>query len=360
MSAVHIREPFAPIDFRTRFPALDGIRALAITMVFANHYGGGATHGGHLLHLVNAIRLRGQQGVDLFFVLSGFLITGILFDTQNDSRFFYRFFGRRAVRIFPVVYLLFAVLAILTPVFGYHWRWLQATFPVYLGNFFGNADFSLYSLTSATHPNADVILGHMWSLCVEEQFYMLWPLAIWVLRDRVKLLWAAAGLSVLSLGFRVAMVLVVSPSTAETWIIRTLPFRLDSLLAGALLALALRGPGADRVQQSMKWLFVGGLVPLLLIFWLSPDVRSPWMLTVGLSFAALTSVGLIGMTLRPQSRAFRLFHLRPARALGKYSYGFYVWHVVWADASIALLVYLSHRLHSFTLAGLIELRRSFW
>ncbi|XWK71070.1 hypothetical protein RBB80_17765 [Tunturiibacter gelidiferens] len=81
---------FLPINFKDRFPALDGIRAVAVTMVFLNHYGGGA-HGGVVLQVLNEIRGRGWLGVDLFFVLSGFLITGILFDTRNDSHFFKRF-----------------------------------------------------------------------------------------------------------------------------------------------------------------------------------------------------------------------------------------------------------------------------
>ena len=110
------RRPFPPIDFTTRFPALDGLRALAVTMVFALHYGGGL-HGGRLLRLANAVRLRGWMGVDLFFVLSGFLITGVLYDTRSDSGYFRRFFARRALRIFPVFYLTFAVILLLTPVF---------------------------------------------------------------------------------------------------------------------------------------------------------------------------------------------------------------------------------------------------
>jgi peptidoglycan/LPS O-acetylase OafA/YrhL len=166
--AVSIRN-FSPIDFKTRFPALDGIRALAVTMVFIAHFGGGS-HGGKVLQLVNEIRQRCWTGVDLFFVLSGFLITGILFDTRNDSHFFKRFFARRSVRIFPVFYLVFTILLLLTPIFQYQWRWLHLTFLVYLGNLFGNYDFSLYELLSANHPTAKVSLGHLWSLCVEEQF----------------------------------------------------------------------------------------------------------------------------------------------------------------------------------------------
>src|SRR5271170_2428278 len=231
---------FQPIDFKTRFPALDGIRALAVTMVFLDHYGGGS-HGGFVLQLLNRIRENGWAGVDLFFVLSGFLITGILFDTRNDSHFFKRFFARRSLRIFPVFYLVCSILLLLTPVLHYRWRWLQLTFLVYFGNFFANHDFSLYEVASSTHPSATALIGHLWSLCVEEQFYLLWPLVVWTVRDRVRLLWIASGICLLALSLRVAMCFAF-PAEAETWIIRTLPFRMDSLLFGAILALLLRGP----------------------------------------------------------------------------------------------------------------------
>ena len=153
---------FTPIDFKTRIPALDGIRALAVTMVFFNHFGGGA-HGGSVLRALDHLRLRGWMGVDLFFVLSGFLITGILYDTRNDSRYFSRFYARRSLRIFPVFYLVVAVLLLLTFVFHYQWRWLHLTFLFYIGNFFGNYDFSLYEVLSANHPTAKVLIGHLWS-----------------------------------------------------------------------------------------------------------------------------------------------------------------------------------------------------
>src|SRR5579875_3738662 len=110
---------FSAITYRSRFPALDGVRALAITMVFADHYGGGS-HGGNLMRLLNAVRSRGGFGVDLFFVLSGFLITGILYDTREDSHYFLTFFARRALRILPVVGIVTLLLLALTPFLHYH------------------------------------------------------------------------------------------------------------------------------------------------------------------------------------------------------------------------------------------------
>ena len=345
---------FGPIDFKTRFPALDGIRALAVTMVFLEHFGGGA-HGGMLMQAINQVRLRLGIGVDVFFVLSGFLITGILYDTRADSHFFKRFFARRSVRIFPVMYLLFAIIALLTPFLHYQWQWRQAWFLVYLGNLFANNDFSLYGFPSSVWKPASANIGHLWSLCVEEQFYVVWPVVLWLVKDRVKLLWISAALCAGVLGVRLFAILYWDPQFAERWVLRSLPFRLDSLLFGAILALLLRGSHADRVQRSCKWLFLGGLVGFLCCTILSPSYTSHWGLSIGITFTATMSAGLIGMTLRAGSPANRLFSLGPLRVLGKYSYGFYVYHVVWQLFWIQVLIWCGNLTHSSVLAGLIAL-----
>ena len=349
---------FQPIDFRTRFSALDGVRALAVTMVFLEHYGGGA-HGGAVLQVVNQLRIHLGAGVDIFFVLSGFLITGILYDTQRDSHFFKRFFARRSVRIFPVVYLLFAVLALLTPLLRYHWQWKQLWFLVYLGNIFGNFDFSLYGVPSGLSHYADASLGHLWSLCVEEQFYLFWPFVIFALRDRVKLLWTSAGLCVLAFVLRLLAVLYWDPGTAERWLNRSLPFKLDSLLFGAMLALLLRGPAADKVQRATRWLFLSGLGVLAIVEVFNAGYGSPWFLTVGISATAVMGMGLVGMTLRTGSVAYRIFNTAPMRLLGRYSYGFYVYHLVWQWFWIRVLIWVGGHTHSKALSGLIVLPVNF-
>lgn len=349
---------FAPIDFRTRLPALDGIRALAITLVFCDHYGGGA-HGGGVLRALNNLREHGWVGVDLFFVLSGFLITGILYDTRSDSRFFLRFYARRSLRILPVFYIVFVLLLLLTPVFHYEWHWMQLTFVFYIGNFFANYHWELYSLVSPNHFYATVNIAHFWSLCVEEQFYLLWPIAVWLIRDRVRLIWTASGISLLALALRLAMLAHFSLTVSETWIMRTLPFRMDSLLIGAIMALVLRGPAADRWQRSAKWLFGVSAAAVLAIFVFSPAYDSPLLLSIGLTFVALASAGLIATTLRPGSPTFNLFHLKPLRVLGKYSYGFYVYHVLFRWAWIDFFLHLNKHLHSLALSGLIEISLTF-
>src|SRR5665213_3289728 len=104
---------------RVYFPALDGIRAMAFLMVFAGHY----------------LRLPwGWAGVDVFFVLSGFLITGILFDTRDELHRVRNFYVRRTLRIFPLYYAVFLVLALVYPIFHWNWNWVWLVWPAYVGN----------------------------------------------------------------------------------------------------------------------------------------------------------------------------------------------------------------------------------
>lgn len=348
---------FAPIDFRTRFPALDGIRALAIVAVFADHYGGGS-HGGRILILLNRVRSFGWLGVDLFFVLSGFLITGILFDTLGDSKYFRRFFARRSLRIFPVYYLVFAILLVLTPYAGYVWKPGHLLFLAYLGNFLGNYNFDYYAIQATHHPMMVAGISHFWSLCVEEQFYLLWPLAVFFLRKRRSLMTAGVALCALALVLRIAMYHFGGPELAERWIVRTLPFRMDSLIMGGLLALLLRGGHADAVQRSCKWLLLGGSAIAASILLLTP-YNSFLALTFSSTFVAIACVGLIGTTLRINGPAFRLFNLKPLRTLGKYSYGFYIFHLIFRWEWITFLVYLGTKLHSLALAGIVALSVNF-
>jgi peptidoglycan/LPS O-acetylase OafA/YrhL len=350
-----LRSRFAPIDFKTRFPALDGIRALAVTMVFVHHYASGTqAHEGIVLRVIHAIDQRLWSGVDLFFVLSGFLITGILYDTREDSKFFRRFYVRRSVRIFPVFYLVAAILLLLTPIFHYQWQWGHLTYFVYIGNY-----FSYPVVVSTIDPKASVFIGHFWSLSVEEQFYLLWPIVIWLVRDRLWLLWISFVGSVLVLAARYLWCLHVLHPGAR--IFSGLPFRMDSLLLGGALALLLRGPRAENWRNACKWIFLVSLTASIVIFANSPNSiyeGTLWM-TLGLTATAATSVGLIGMVLVKESRLVRVFSLRPLRMVGKYSYGFYILHMLWSPAWSALPSKLAPTLHSHALAGIVSLTANY-
>jgi peptidoglycan/LPS O-acetylase OafA/YrhL len=105
---------------RAFYPALDGLRAIAFLMVFFQHYTSVAW---------------GWTGVNIFFVLSGFLITGILFDSRDDPHRARTFYIRRTLRIFPLYYGIFLVLFLATPILHWHWSWAWIAWPLYLGNF---------------------------------------------------------------------------------------------------------------------------------------------------------------------------------------------------------------------------------
>lgn len=216
------------------------------------------------------------------------------------------------------------------------------------------ANPALETIKSANHPAASAHLVHFWSLCVEEQFYLIWPLVVWLVKDRVRLLQIAAVISVVALALRIAMVQAVPAIHLEAWMVHQLPFRMDSLLLGAILALLLRGRDADRWQRRSKWVFLFSIAAFIAFTIAQPSLSAPWLMTAGFSLLALASAGLIGVTLRTGSSAFRLFNLRPLRVLGKYSYGFYVYHVLWAGAWASFVGFLTARLHSSVLANAIS------
>jgi peptidoglycan/LPS O-acetylase OafA/YrhL len=98
---------------------------------------------------------------------------------------------------------------------------------------------------------------------------------------------------------------------------------------------------------------------MLAIFFFSPEYDSNWLLTVGLTMTALTCAGLIGLTLRAGSPSFRVFYRKPLRILGKYSYGFYIFHFIFAWGWIQVLVVLTNYFHSKVIAGLLALSVNF-
>lgn len=355
-----VSAPEAPVATNRYYTALDGLRALAITMVFLDHYAGGS-HGSLLLRILNQLRLGGWVGVDIFFVLSGFLITGILYDTRNDTHYFKKFYVRRSLRIFPVFYLVIFLCLVLTPFFDLKLQWGQLSFLVYAGNIFAIFNWSLYDLPSRSHQWMSISLSHFWTLFIEEQFYLIWPFIVYKLRDRVKLL-RFCGIAIVGiLLLRITLVACLSRFMAETLCVRLLPTRADSLLMGGALALLLRGEHSEVWLSRCKWFFAIGLVSVLILFGVrrTAEIGDPYVMSIGFSLLAVMSVGLIGMAIQPSSLVFRIFTNRALRRVGKYSYGFYIYHLLFRWAWIFLLVRLYYRLHSLALAGLIEITTCF-
>jgi len=229
-------EPQAAVELpRGHIPALDAIRGLAIVLVTLYRFGGGgegparAVADSVLIHL-------GSRGVDLFFVLSGFLITGILFDAKGQVNYFRNFYVRRALRIFPLYYAALIVTLLVLPRLGAGWASEMQPAVNH------QAWLWLYGANVVQSIEGAWCLGplnHFWSLAIEEHFYLLWPLAIY-LTSRRGAMALAGGLVIASTGARaIWLTLGGSDVAAEVFTL----LRMDGLALGSWLALAARSPG---------------------------------------------------------------------------------------------------------------------
>jgi peptidoglycan/LPS O-acetylase OafA/YrhL len=325
-----IKPPSLPQKPGSYFPALDGLRAIAFLLVFSQHYLG---------------LPWGWAGVDVFFVLSGFLITGILFDTRAAPRRVSNFYLRRTLRIFPLYYGLILLLLALDPIYRWKWDSTWLAWPAYLGNFARcfvsttlNTPIRGMSngfLASANHPKLGLNFGHFWSLCVEEQFYLVWPWMVFWIRDRRRLIYLCGAAVVLCPLLRIFASHTLPQVMLDAEVLyRATPFRVDALLLGGLVALLQRG-GHGKTMLSMARLTfaalsVGGLA------WFAHGVHAryasgsyvypTWMFTWGLLVVDVISACLIVMALDPEATTYRLLNLAPLRLLGRISYGAYVFH----------------------------------
>lgn len=311
------------VPFGRRLTSLDGLRGIAILAVIAEHtlrlYHPESTFS----RIWAAIQESSWAGVDLFFVLSGFLITGILLDSRQDRRYFLNFYARRTLRIFPLYYAVLAVAILLVPaVVGFSklpdlysrlvanqiWLW------TYLQNF-----------VQSSGPHALPGFGHFWSLAVEEQFYWVWPLIVFLVPRRYLFRVCVALCAFLPL-LRLIMIL----AGERNWAIRQYTFtRVDSLIWGAVVALLVRD---TRLAAScMRWAKSLGVVSALaLSAILLRDGFIPYegseTLVIGYSaFAILFSVLIYRSVTTPRSDSAFLSG-RFFRWFGKYSYAIYVFH----------------------------------
>lgn len=333
---------------RAFFPALDGLRAVAFLMVFGQHY----------LSLA-----WGWTGVNVFFVLSGFLITGILFDSRDNPHRVRTFYVRRTLRIFPLYYGLFAVLLLLTPLLRWHWDRYWLAWPLYLGNFLrflspaATVIGSPLELAADGHlsgsllPRSELYLGHLWSLCVEEQFYLLWPWVVFFVRDRRRLVAICAGAVVLGPLFRFALQAGAPPwMLSEELLYRFTPAQFDALLLGGLVALLWRGPARERlvalarIGAMLGTLAVAAYLLFVVHGWrLAPAQYPRWSFTGGLLFADLYAAAVMMCALRPEGLVFRLLQVRPLRWVGRLTYGAYVFHDLFHDLFVHLVVHAGGR-----------------
>ena len=281
-----------------RILQLDGVRALAITAVF--------------LHHAFKIRLL-WMGVDLFFILSGFLITGILLQhkTRPIGQYFAEFYRRRVRRILPPYLLLLVVTTILLGT-----AWMKYAYLYVM----------LMNVIRALSLPRPQTLEVLWSLAVEEQFYLVWPFAVYLLSEAA-LGWSAAVLVALVPIAR----WVCTPLFATHWPIYSLtPFRMDLLLVGALLALAWihHRRTIERYGQyglALVPVAVGVLLFLSRRYHVTTNDNTPLanMAIYEASLIACTGIMLWALS----GRWVGVLTLRPVVYLGRISYTVYLIHV---------------------------------
>jgi peptidoglycan/LPS O-acetylase OafA/YrhL len=322
---------------RPFYPALDGLRAFAFLSVFLSHYGP--------LMWPGSSWDWGWTGVDIFFVLSGFLITGILYDSIHRKRYFKDFYIRRSLRIFPLYYCLWLVVILLSPLLHVQWNRYVIAMAGYFGNFFvvsstpglQHSDPGMIAYSSLRHHAQTNYLNirAFWSLCVEEQFYAVWPAVIYFVRSRRTLL-RICLLIVAALPFLRALSLHWVPEVTGHRMLYFNTFaRADTLLAGAAIALLLRGPTmpVDLLRRSAMPAAIGAPLVLAMCLWSATHYglvlhQDTIVETIGYTLIALAASGMLVLALDSSTRLNLLLGLKPLRYLGRISYGMYIFHAL--------------------------------
>lgn len=315
------------------FPALDGLRGVAILSVMLLHFTQvpGLRLSGGWSQTIHALWL-GWAGVDLFFALSGFLITTILLRNLGSERFFTKFYARRALRIFPLYFIYLAI-------YSFAWIALSRMHHVSAAAFqeFRAEAPYLFSYTSNFYPLFHGELtkygtGHFWSLAVEEQFYLVWPLLLY-LTPRQHLMKLSLGLFVVASLIRLG---AIAGGMSTTAIYTLLPMRMDALLAGAIPAIASVSGRLETLRRPAAWIAsICGPLAIAVLAIFGPSAASAEVEAVGFPLLSLTFGAIV--VLAATSKQPSPLSGGPLAFLGKYSYGLYVTHVLVRSLLLAVM-----------------------
>lgn len=312
------------IPARAHIPALDGLRGIAILLVVP-HNADIFSNASAWLWPAALLAHAGWIGVQLFFVLSGFLITRNLLDTRHDENYLKAFYGRRVLRIFPLYFITLLVGLVVLPQFVHFSPGALASHhnQLWLWTFLSNW---------AQPYGLDVSgFSHFWSLAVEEQFYLLWPFVVLIAAGS-RLLWICVALVVLAL---LSRVLMLEAGAKPEMLYMFTNCRMDALAMGAAAAVLtmswrwnswIRGNGRTTLVITLLVLAVTALITH------TYAVYDPRTLTIGhtLLAAAFASLILTLLSIVPGSFGHglkRLLEARWLRQVGRYSFAMYVFHL---------------------------------
>jgi peptidoglycan/LPS O-acetylase OafA/YrhL len=317
--------------------ALDGLRAIAVLLVLLTHFTPGRNSNLGIESLLFKAADLGWFGVDLFFVLSGFLITRILLRLPTSTASYAQFVFHRLLRLGPVYFGALAVVFVIVPLttqaygvpaFGFQW-WFWA----YLSNYFSPGYSSLNSAFS---------VGHFWSLALEVQFYALWPMVLLTQVGRRNLFLVSSLLLLAALLFRFVCVQAGSP-----WYVTYgyLPSRMDGLLVGAAIA-SLAQRGEPRVAGGRCVARFGVIIGAIALSWIAwagmggwifSEARNPSVeaLRVLLPTAISLFFGcLVWLSLQDDAWT-RWLDASAFKPLARWSYSVYVVHYLYFPVALA-------------------------
>ncbi len=296
---------------------LDGLRGIAIVTVMLHRFWPDT---GPLARYAQL----GWIGVDLFFVISGFLITGILLDTKSEPRSFRNFYARRVLRIFPLYYLFIGAVFLVVPTLQ-PGPYLSSPFiqssgsPLWYFLYLGNVP------EAATGHDTPLLVGMVWSLAIEEQFYLVFPLFVGIL-SRKRLCQVLIGAILFAPAFRLATMLAF-PHNERMQYLAT-PARVDVIAVGCLLAILVRAPSFRPTRRRVGTALAAALMLFVATFLVGGlDRTRPFGRVLGYTVVAgLFGLLLLWTVMNRGNASTSVLRRRPLMYFGKLCYGLYLLH----------------------------------
>jgi peptidoglycan/LPS O-acetylase OafA/YrhL len=319
-------------EVNTRIHDLDGLRGVAVLIVIALHVFKRASYftENPILTSITGLTAVGGVGVDIFFTLSGFLITSILLQARNEGNYFKNFYMRRALRIVPLYLVLILFVLFLAPnVEPEFTSELSILLPVLL----------LYQqnwIVPLAGLHMTDYLGVTWSLAIEEQFYILWPFLVYYLNTKQLIKFSIWAISISFLARVAGVIFFADIQSVSQFFYYNSFTRFEQIIIGALLALVFTYPEMkEKIRRFSPPAFVIFFSIFVVLYLLSlPGLPNPGRSSIPLTIGGYTIVGLfsaaligIFITHPPASLLRRFFQIPFLVAMGKYSYSMYLFHI---------------------------------